>query len=552
MIMVVLENKGLIAFMRYTFDQLAQALHVLWTARAMGIDARMGVEPRMNADQRDKVLVEDLAQLSSYPLEYVKYAFDWGHGDLKDYEGPDVWQAGFLRELGEEIRAKGFDGVTPVEPIRRSVASGHGIGKSAMSGFLGCFILDTRPHSKGIWTANSAPQLETKTWAEFAKWRKRSITSHWWNVSTGRGSLRCTHKQHPETWRIDALPWREHMPEAFAGLHAANSSPWYLNDEASAIPRNIFEVQEGGLTDGEPFQFLFGNPTKNTGFFYESHHRLRHRFKTYQIDSRTAKMTNKATLQSWIDDYGIDSDFVKVRVLGQFPSQSSSQFIPRDIVKAAQAREVFYTITDPVIIAVDVARFGDDTSVIRIRRGRDAKSIPPVKFKKLDTMQIAARAFELGSRYHCDALIIDGVGVGGGVVDRIRQLDPNNSLNLLEFNGGSSVPVGDAQYHDWNAYAWGMMKNALASGLAIDDDPELEQDLTGREYSFDGKNAIVLESKKLLKERGEASPDNADALAMTYAIPIGPRDPRKTTQEFAGHNVDSNPTVDYDPFGNMR
>ncbi|WP_445505019.1 terminase [Microvirga sp. G4-2] len=506
----------------------------------------------MTTSELDAALVEDFAELYDDPLGYVMYAFPWGEGELADYDGPDQWQAGFLKELGQEIRARGFDGVTPVEPIRFSTASGHGIGKSALSSFLGCFVLDTRPHSKGIWTANTAPQLQTKTWAEFAKWRKRSIAAHWWDVSTSKGNLRCTHKQHPETWRIDAMAWLEHNAEAFAGLHNAGSTPWYLFDEASAIPRAIFEVAEGGLTDGEPMQFLFGNPTKNTGFFYETFHKLRHRFKTFQIDSRTAKMTNKKTLQAWIDDYGLDSDFVKVRILGQFPSQSSNQFIARDVVKAAQKREVVYTATDPIIMAVDVARFGDDKSVIRIRRGRDAKSIKPVKFVKLDTMQIAAKAFELGREHMVDALIVDGVGVGGGVVDRIRQLDPHNSLNLIEFNGGSSVPVMDGAYHDWNAYAWGKMREGLQSGLAIDDDPELESDLTAREYSFDAKNAIVLESKKLMKERGEASPDNADALAMTYAIPVGPRDPAKTRREFAGISSDINATVDYDPMRNLR
>lgn len=501
----------------------------------------------MTLDDLDRGLVADFADLYDDPLAYVLYAFPWGAGDLADYPGPDDWQSGFLKELGQEIRARGFDGVNAVEPIQFSTASGHGIGKSAMSAFLGCFISDTRPHSKGIWTANSAPQLETKTWAEFAKWRKRSIAKHWWKVSTGRGALRCTHVQHPESWRIDAMAWREHQPEAFAGLHAASSTPWYLFDEASAIPRSIFEVSEGGLTDGEPMRFLFGNPTKNTGFFYETFHKLRHRFKTHQIDSRTARMPNKATIKQWIEDYGIDSDFVKVRVLGQFPAQSSSQFISRADVQAAQKREVVFTATDPIIAALDVARFGDDKTVLRIRRGRDARSIKPIKWAKLDTMQVAAKAFEVCSELMVDALIIDGVGVGGGVVDRIRQLDPHNSLNLIEFNGGGGASVMDASYHDWNAYAWGKMRADLQSGLAIDDDPELETDLTGREYSFDAKNAIVLESKKLMKERGEASPDNADALAMTYAIPIGPRDPRKTMREFSGISRDINPTVDYDP-----
>lgn len=499
----------------------------------------------MTQDELDAALCDDFAALYDDPLGYVMYAFPWGQGDLADYDGPDNWQAGFLRELGEEIRARGFDGVNAVEPIQFSTASGHGIGKSAMSSFLGCFILDTRPHSKGIWTANSAPQLETKTWAEFAKWRKRSISAHWWKVSTGRGALRCTHYQHQETWRIDAMAWREHQPEAFAGLHNANSTPWYLFDEASAIPRAIFEVSEGGLTDGEPMRFLFGNPTKNTGFFYDTFHKLRKRFKTRQIDSRTARMPNKEQIKSWIEDYGLDSDFVRVRVLGQFPAQSALQFISKADIDAARQAEVFFNATDPIIMAVDVARFGDDRSVIRVRRGRDARSIKPLVFHKLDTMQLASRAVELAKELWVDALIVDAAGVGGPVADRIRQLDPANSLNLIEFNGGKSVT--DPQYHDWNAYAWGHLRTALRSGLAIEDDEELAEELGARNYEFDKNNAIRLEPKEVMKEEIGRSPDKADALAMTYAVPIGPRDPDKTKREFSGISRDINSTVDYDP-----
>lgn len=499
----------------------------------------------MTQDELDAALVNDFADLYDQPLEYVRYAFPWGEGELADYDGPDEWQAGFLRELGQEIRARGFDGVNAVEPIQFSTASGHGIGKSAMSGFLGCFVLDTRPHSKGIWTANSAPQLETKTWAEFAKWRKRSIASHWWKVSTGRGALRCTHVQHPETWRIDAMAWREHQPEAFAGLHNANSTPWYLFDEASAIPRAIFEVSEGGLTDGEPMRFLFGNPTKNTGFFYDTFSKLRKRFITRQVDSRTARMPNKAQIEKWRQDYGEDSDFFRVRVLGQFPAQSAFQFISKADIEAAKKREAYFNDTDPIIMAIDVARYGDDDSVIRVRRGRDARSIKPLTFHKLDPMQLASRAVELAKQLWVDALIVDSAGVGGPVADRIRQLDPANSLNVIDFNGGKSVL--DPQYHDWNAYAWGMMREGLRTGLAIEEDPELEEELAGRNYSFDGNNKIMLEAKDIMKQELGRSPDRADALAMTYAVPIGPRDPRKTKREFSGISSDINDTVDYDP-----
>lgn len=490
-----------------------------------------------------------MGELAGYPLDFVKVAYPWGSGPLKEFSGPDDWQRGFLREWGEEIRSRRFNGIMPVLPVQMSTVSGHGVGKSALTAWVTDFIRSTRPHSKGIVTANTAPQLETKTWAEIAKWGRISLTEHWFKITSGRGAMKIVNKVHPETWRLDGMAWRENQPEAFAGLHAATSTAYYVFDEASGVPRAIFDTAQGGLTDGEPMIFLFGNGTKTSGFFYETHHKLRNTWNRFKVDSRTAARTNKQLLQRWIEEHGLDSDFVKVRVLGDFPAQSSAQLIGSDVVEAATKRAVDPLLTDPIIMTVDVARFGVDRSVIRFRKGRHGHIIPKQKFAKLDTMQLAARVAELAFKHLPDAIVVDGGGVGGGVVDRLRQL---TVPNVYEFNFGARAP-DPSKYKNFAAHCWVRMRDWLREGGSIEDDEDLKSELTTREYFYDLNNALMLESKEDLKERGEASPDDADALAMSFMYDWGPRSIERTAAAFRGDaSFDTVQGIDYDPYQPWR
>lgn len=479
----------------------------------------------------EEMLLEDMGRFFHDPLGFVMYAYDWtGDQSLhivklqepwasrynSEY-GPDKWACEFLDDLGARVKANNFDGRTPVPAIRMATSSGHGIGKSAITAWLVDWIMSTRPHAKGIVTANTAPQLSTKTWAEIAKWTKKCITGDWFDVTTGRGAMKMTHKQFPDSWQCTAQTCDEHNSESFAGLHAANSSPFYIFDEASAIPSAISEVAEGGLTDGEPFFFKFGNPTRNSGDFHSCFHGMRHRWITRQIDSRTVAITNKDLINQWVQDYGEDSDFVKVRVRGVFPSASSLQFIPRDLVDAAMKREMEPSVTRgrTAVVGVDVARFGGDESVIRTRIGRDARSWKPVKFQSVDTMQLAshvsAHVSMLKSAGLHVVIFVDGGGVGGGVIDRLRQL----GLDVIEvqFGGKAEEP---RKYANKRAEIWGRMKEWLIGGC-INDDEAIAIDLTSVEYSFNSADQIVLERKEDMKRRGLASPDDADALAVTFA-----------------------------------
>lgn len=499
--------------------------------------------------EADLDLANEMADLSEDPLEWVRFAYPWGDGELSGFAGPDDWQTGFLREWGQEIEARGFDGITPVLPVRFSTTSGHGVGKSALTAWIAGFILSTRPHSKGIVSANSIPQLETKTWAEIAKWMRLCITSRWFRVTSGRGSLKIVHKLHSETWRLDGMAWSKDRPAAFAGLHAATSTPFYIFDEASEIARIILETAMGGLTDGEPMFFMFSNPTASSGFFFDSHHDMRHRFKTFQIDSRKARMTNKELIKEWIEDWGIDSDFIKVRVLGEFPLQGNRQFISSALISAAmdEARAPNYTANDPVIIGVDVARYGFNESTIYVRRGRDARTIPPKIFRGLDTVQLAHEVRKVNEELYADAINIDG-GYGHGVIDTLRNWGVPN-VNEIHFGGVSPDAEWDnmATYMMAEARTWLKQANAC---LPID--PILKRQLSSREYTMvEGKKgtAVRIEPKEAMeKDDSKESPDRADGFVLTFAVPVAMRDIERTKAIIAGNAPSGVVGVEYDRF----
>jgi hypothetical protein len=305
------------------------------------------------------------------------------------------------------------------------------------------------------------------------------ITKHWYHLNSGGGSMNMYHLDHRETWRVDAQTCREENSEAFAGLHAAQATPFYIFDEASAVPDKIFEVREGGLTDGEPMTFDFGNPTRNTGRFFENMQgRFRHRYMRRHIDSRDVKITNKRLFDEWIKDYGLDSDFVKVRVLGQFPSAGELQFIPTADATQCIGLEVSVQPHDPLVMGVDVARFGSDQSVIYLRQGRDAESQGMHTFRGVDTMTLASKISEIAKQKSPDAIFIDGGGVGGGVVDRCRQI----GLEVIEINFGSKAT--QPGYANLRAQMWGNLRDAIKDGIRLPDNPDLISDLTGLEYGY--------------------------------------------------------------------
>lgn len=406
---------------------------------------------------------------------------------------PDEWQADVLRDIATNQRV--------------AVASGHGIGKTAEIAWIIHWFISTRPDPQIVVTANTKNQLDSKTWRELAKWNKQALNADIFEHSATKFFL----KDSPDTWFASAIPWTEHNSEAFAGTHEEHVL--VLFDEASNIAQPIWDVVEGAMTTTGAKWVAFGNPTRNTGAFRECFGKFRHRWVCRQIDSRTAKMVDSKQVQQWIDDYGEDSDFVRVRVRGEFPRAGSNQFISGEDVDNCLEYQAEGFEGFPKVMAVDVARFGDDSSVICIKQGR--KVFPLIKIKGVDTMTLSSRVVEEIKTWKPAAVVIDGVGLGAGVVDRVTQL--NYGHLVTELNGGSK-PTDPVTYFNKRAEMWGLMRDALRAGIDLPDDRELRDDLIGPEYGFTAKNQIQLEKKEDMKRRGLSSPDCGDALAMTFAV----------------------------------
>jgi hypothetical protein len=485
----------------------------------------------------DVELATDFAKFYDDPLGFVLYAFPWGEAGtpLEHFTEPDEWQKKYLRDIGEETKLNAFNGKDAVPPLRFATSSGHGIGKSTMVAWQILWVMSTRPFCKGTVTANTINQLFSKTWAELGKWYGIFIAKHWFVYNSKRGNLFIAQKDNLETWRCDTQTAKVENSEAFAGQHAANSSSFYIFDEASAIDNKIWEVAEGGLTDGEPMMFVYGNPTRNTGAFRECFRKNRHRWNTRTIDSRTVTITNKKQIAEWVEDNGEDSDFIKVRVRGVFPSQSFRQFISEDLVDGAYAKhlkESQYSFA-PSIIGVDPAWTGEDEFVIYHRKGLFSEVLEVVQKNDNDIL-MAQKIMQHEKDVNAQMVFVDG-GFGTGIVSAGRTFGRN--WQIVWFSGKSP----SQECLNLRSYIWEEMRKWLKEGGAIPDDPTLRTDLTSPELvpRSDGKKQ--LESKEDMKRRGFQSPNRADALALTFTAPVSNND-----DQFSGNT--GNVEIDFNPY----
>lgn len=477
-------------------------------------------------------LFEALGALTHDPLAFVYFAYPWGEPGtpLEDMEGPDEWQIQILKDIGEQLK-KGKDLQTA---IQEAVASGHGIGKSALISWLIHFAISTHENTRGVVTANTEGQLRTKTWPELSKWHNMFIAKDLFTYTAT--AIFSSDKDYEKTWRIDAIPWSKNSPESFAGLHNQGNRILVLFDEASAIDDVIWEVTEGALTDAntEIIWCAFGNPTRNSGRFRECFRKYRKFWNTYQIDSRTVKISNKAKIEEWLEAYGEDSDFFKVRVRGVFPSALDLQFISTEIADKAQKQ--VYKLGQfehlPVIIGVDPAWTGSDSLEIVMRQGYYMKPLASIP-KNDDDWRMAQLIAQFEDEYKADAVFID-MGYGTGIYSIGKQL--GRKWRLIEFGGKSNDPV----YLNMRAYMWGQMKEWLREGGSIPpNDQALYDDIVGPEAIIDKNGRIQLESKKDMKDRGLPSPNKGDALALTFAA-------RVVKKSETGNRIVAN--TSYNPF----
>jgi hypothetical protein len=458
------------------------------------------------------------------PLAFVMLLFPWGvkGTPLEHFTGPRKWQREVLTDIANHIKQNG--GKIDFDTLREAVASGRGIGKSALVSWLVIWMLSTRIGSTTIVSANSESQLRKVTWAEITKWLAMGLNSHWFEVSAT--SLQPAKwltelverdlRKGTRYWGVEGRLWSAENPDAFAGVHNMDGV-LVIFDEASGIDDAIWAVTAGFFTENTPnrFWFAFSNPRRNTGYFYETFHSKRDFWDTKVVDARTVEGTDKAVYQQIIDEYGPDSSQAHVEVYGQFPSAGDDQFIGANTVDEAMKRVKYQDLSAPIVIGVDPARFGADATVIAVRQGRDIVKI--IRHRGDDTMTVVGYVIDAIEEYKPTLVVIDEGGLGAGIVDRLKE--QRYKIKGINFGNKSKNPI---MYGNMRAQMWGDMREWLKTA-SIPHDRFLKTDLISPMMKPDSRGTIFLESKKDMKSRGLASPDAADAIAVTFAFPVAHR-----------------------------
>jgi hypothetical protein len=492
-----------------------------------------------SAVDHEQALADRLASFRHDPLGAILYAFPWGEPgtELALYPTPRKWQMEEWAKLGAWLQ----NPETRYKPYRLAISSGHGPGKTTFEALTAWWAQSTFLDSMLRVTANTKTQLDQQTSPEFSRWYRRAINAHWFQVNVA--SIKAEDEFYDHTWRLDFVPWSDENPQAFAGKHNAGRRFVALMDEASEISDEIFRVTNGAMTDAntELIWLAMGNPTRNIGAFYEAvfgaqrdrwHHRV--------IDSRDVEGCNVEEINGWLNecDGDEDADYFRVRARGLFPKGQAGQFIDLDTIRKAQERAARCLADDPLIAGVDLAWGGGDDNVIRFRKGLDARSIPPIKIKGEFTRDpavmtgkladVLTKTYSIGGKQEKVAMMfMDAAGAAGPVAQRVRQL---GHKNVMEVNFGQDAL--DPHFCYRRDEMWGKMKQALIDGLAIDKDPGLAADLAKPMLVSEVKQRVKLESKEIMARRlrkqgmEATSPDDADALALTYAMPVAPTTPK--------------------------
>lgn len=444
---------------------------------------------------------------------------------------PDAQQKAMLRSVAEN-------------PFT-SVRSGHGVGKSAVQAWMILWWLSTRPYPKVPCTAPTQHQLFDILWAEVSKWMRSNPALGSSLVWT---SEKVYMKGHPEEWF--AVARTASNPDALQGFHAEHVL--YIVDEASGVDDKVFEPILGALSTEGARLFMAGNPTRLTGFFYDSHHKNRAEYNTLHIDGRDSARVDRAFIEKITRMFGEDSDVFRVRVAGDFPKSLPDSFIPMEWAERASGPVELPEAPQRIDLGVDVARYGDDCSVVCPLYDRGRQGVPDI-YPHNNITELAGKVIQtikrLARRYPSAGihLKVDCDGLGVGVYDIVAeqrdeiieaiekareeagQEAPPFVFEVYEchFGGEGGTIGGDTEdpieYENSTGVMWGTVRLALyEQRLQLwEDDRQIAQ-LSNRKYIVNSKGKIELERKEAMKKRGLSSPDMADALALALYEPKRP------------------------------
>jgi hypothetical protein len=417
---------------------------------------------------------------------------------------PDAWQKEFLTAIASGKR-------------QISVRSGHGVGKSTAASWAMLWYFMTRYPVKVVVTAPTAAQLFDALFAELKSWvlRLPQPLKELMDVKQERLELRAD----PTGAFISARTARAESPEALQGIHSDNVM--LVADEASGVPEAVFEAAIGSMSGENAVTLMLGNPTRTSGFFYDSHNKNRDKWFSMRVSCLDSKRVASAFVEQVKDAYGEESNAFRVRVLGEFPKADDDTVIPLALVEDAMSRQITQSPTAPVIWGLDVARFGDDCTTLAKRQS--GVLLEPVrKWRKLDLMQtvgvVKAEWDALDDKARPQEILVDSIGLGSGVVDRLRELNlPVRGINVSE------SPAMKGSYRNLRTELWFKEKALFEQrSCAMPKDEELCADLVSVRYlPPDSTGRLSIETKEQTKKRLRRSPDVADAFVLTFASDAG-------------------------------
>jgi phage terminase large subunit len=406
---------------------------------------------------------------------------------------------------------------------RTAVRSCHGVGKTAIAARAALWFLATHPRSRVITTATTWNQVETQLWREIHQ-------AHALADGHVGGKLTSTRLDLGPDWF--AIGFSTDRPERFQGHHA--DYLLLVVDEASGVDDSIFEAAQGFFTAAGARLLMIGNPTQLSGEFFDAFHTKRAAYSLISMgafdtpaftgEDVPADVLRVLPTEQWVADmralYGETSPLWDVRVLGQFPSTADDTVIALGDIE--RAHRFTTEPSSPVVVGVDVARFGSDETVIAVRRGRHVRLAEILSGR--DTMEVVGAVVRTVSgikveRIDFPTIVVDDVGVGGGVTDRLRELlaerRHTDRIRLVAFNGGSRPRMRD-DYPNRRSELWFQFAEELKT-VDLDPDEQLAADLVAPKYKLDSAGRRVVEAKADTKKRLGRSPDRADAVLMTFA-----------------------------------
>lgn len=426
---------------------------------------------------------------------------------------PDRWQRKFLRAFASTSKKRS----------RIAAKACKGPGKTAVLvwctlNFMACYG-EEGEHPKGAVTSITKDNLQDNFWTELAKWQNRSTFFREAFVWT---KTKFFAKDHPETWWMSARTWPksgdpQQQADTLAGLHAKYIL--FILDESGGIPRAVMATAEAALANehlGWAKILQAGNPTTLDGPLYDACTTESNIWWTIEItgdpdDPMRSPRISKKWARQQIAKYGRDNPWVLVNVFGKFPPASLNALLGPDDVEAAFNRHLtpeMYEFSQKRL-GVDVARFGDDRTVLFPRQG--LRALKPVILRQMRTDLIANRVMAAKQRWGWEQVFVDDTGHWGhGVIDNL--IGAGYAPVGIQFHGKAN----DERYANRRAEMWIEMAKWVKRGGVLPNVEGLKQELTAVTYTFDKSGRFLIEDKDLIKEKIGRSPDLADALALTF------------------------------------